>query len=126
MDDIAQTTLLNILFHGEFATMMPVQQFFGGAMTVIRPLCEIRESEIARLASRLHLPAAPNRCPNVHSNTRIVMKEILRIAARVNRHAVSNVYSSPWRINQDYLPAETRETAGEPDSTDGVLPSDWL
>ena len=30
MDDIARTTLMNMLFHGELATMMPVQKFFGG------------------------------------------------------------------------------------------------
>ena len=84
--------------------MMPVQQFFGGQVTIIRPLCEVRESEVARVAARLHLPAAPNRCPNSDTNQRRLMKEILRMASRVNRHAVSNVYGAPWRINADYLP----------------------
>ena len=104
MDDIARTTMMNLLFHGEVATMMPVQQFFGGQVTIIRPLCEVRESEVARVAARLHLPAAPNRCPNSDTNQRRLMKEILRMASRVNRHAVSNVYGAPWRINADYLP----------------------
>jgi tRNA 2-thiocytidine biosynthesis protein TtcA len=107
MDDIARTTLMNLLFHGEVATMMPVQEFFGGKLTIIRPLCEVRESEVARVASRLHLPAAPNRCPNADRNQRRLMKEILRMASHVNRHAVSNVYGAPWRINTDYLPRES-------------------
>jgi len=34
------------------------------------------------------------------------MKEILRMASRVNRHAVSNVYGAPWRINTEYLPID--------------------
>ena len=84
--------------------VLPVQQFFGGQVTIIRPLCEVRESEVARVAARLHLPAAPNRCPNSDTNQRRLMKEILRMASRVNRHAVSNVYGAPWRINADYLP----------------------
>ena len=125
MDDMAQTTLLNMFFHGEFATMMPVQEFFGGAVTVIRPLCEVRESEVARLSSRLGFPIVPNRCPNDHSNRRTLMKEILRMAAHANKHAVSNVYSSPWRINRDYLPRES-ESAGEPNGGADLVPADWL
>ncbi len=66
MDDIARTTLMNMFFHGEVATMMPVQQFFGGALAVIRPLCEVRESEVARLPRGCSFPSLPNRCPNVH------------------------------------------------------------
>ncbi len=104
MDDMARTTLMNLLFHGEVATMMPVQRFFGGTVSLIRPLCEVRESEVARLAARLNLPTAPNRCPNADKNQRLLMKEILRMASHVNRHAVSNVYGAPWRINVDYLP----------------------
>jgi len=107
MDDIARTTMMNLLFHGEVATMMPVQKFFGGQVSIIRPLCEVREAEVARVASRLHLPTAPNRCPNADRNQRLLMKELLRMASRVNRHAVSNVYGAPWRINAEYLPSRT-------------------
>jgi tRNA 2-thiocytidine biosynthesis protein TtcA len=104
MDDIARTTLMNMFFHGEISTMMPVQRFFGGKMSIIRPLCEVRENEVGRIAARLGLPAAANRCPNSEKNRRSLMKEILRQASHVNRHAVSNVYSAAWRINSEYLP----------------------
>jgi tRNA 2-thiocytidine biosynthesis protein TtcA len=104
MDDIARTTLMNLFFHGEFATMMPVQKFFGGSLRIIRPLCEVRETEVARVAERLGLPSAANRCPNSSTNQRGLMKEILRMASHVNRHAVSNVYGSAWRRNEEYLP----------------------
>ena len=116
MDDIARTTMMNLLFHGEFATMVPVQRFFGGRLSIIRPLCEVRESEVARVAARLHLPSAPSRCPNSDRNRRGLMKELFRQAERVNRHAVSNVYGAPWRIRKDYLPvdreAEPRRVQG--------------
>jgi tRNA 2-thiocytidine biosynthesis protein TtcA len=110
MDDMARTTLLNMFFHGEFATMMPVQPFFSGALSIIRPMCEVRESEIARVAKALGLPSAPNRCPNSLTNKRGLMKEILRMASHVNRHAVSNVYGSAWRRNEDYLPVMEEDT----------------
>jgi tRNA 2-thiocytidine biosynthesis protein TtcA len=132
MDDIARTTLMNMFFHGEFSTMMPVQQFFGGSLSIIRPMCEVRETEIARVARRLAIPGAPNRCPNSHTNRRALMKDILGLASRVDRHAVSNVYGAAWRRNEEYLPA--RETAGadergrrEQDPGEpGDSPEQWL
>ena len=123
MDDIARTTLMNMFFHGELSTMMPVQQFFGGKISIIRPLCELRETEVSRLAARLCLPSAPNRCPNAETNRRTLMKEILRQASHVDRHAVSNVYRAPWRINTEYLPRQEREPDREADAR---LPEAWL
>ena len=49
------------------------------------------------------------------------------MASHVDRHAVSNVYSTPWRINSDYLPADSRcndqESLEDPDD---ARPEDWL
>jgi tRNA 2-thiocytidine biosynthesis protein TtcA len=104
MDDIAETTLINLFFRGEYSTMMPVQRFFGGALEIIRPMCEVRSTEVARVARRLELPTVPSRCPNAETNQRSLMREILSKASHVDRHAVANVYGSPWRINRDYLP----------------------
>jgi tRNA 2-thiocytidine biosynthesis protein TtcA len=118
MDDIARTTLMNMFFHGELSTMMPMQQFFGGTLSIIRPLCEIRESEVSRLASRLGLPSAPNRCPRADINRRVLMKEILRQASHVDRHAVSNVYGSAWRVNSEYLPRPSSARKAPPDGAD--------
>lgn len=140
MDDIARTTLMNMFFHGELSTMMPVQQFFGGKLAIIRPLCEIREAEVSRLAARLGLPSAPNRCPRMDKNRRMLMKEILRQASHVDRHAVSNVYGAVWRVNTEYLPppSSARTTppgradesgpadAEEEENPDSRLPGAWL
>jgi tRNA 2-thiocytidine biosynthesis protein TtcA len=126
MDDIARTTLMNMFFHGELSTMMPVQQFFGGTLSVIRPLCEVRESEVARLAARLDLPTVPSRCPNAETNRRALMKEILRMASHVDRHAVSNVYGAPWRINAPYLPSRLGTPVAEEVDPEAALPEDWL
>jgi tRNA 2-thiocytidine biosynthesis protein TtcA len=104
LDDIARTTMLNLLFRGEFSTMMPVQEFFGGKLRIIRPMCEVREAEVQRVARRLGLPAVPSRCPNSEKNQRKLIAELLRQASRVDRHAVTNVYGSAWRINKEYLP----------------------
>lgn len=114
LDDIAETTLINLFFRGEFSTMLPVQRFFGGAVEIIRPMCEVRAAEIARVANRLGLPTVPNRCPNAAKNRRDLMRDILRQVSRVDRHAATNVYGAAWRINRAYLPGEA--PVGAPDA----------
>jgi len=106
MDDIARTTLMNLFFRGEFSTMMPVQRFFDGKLRVIRPLCEVREAEVAKVATRLELPSVPSRCPNGQRNQRALMKELIRQVSHVDRHAAMNLYGAAWRINTDYLPGD--------------------
>lgn len=111
LDDIVETTLLNLFFRGEFATMMPVQEFFHGRLRLIRPLCEIEEAEIRRLGRHYPLPEVQTSCPRKDLNRRILMKEILQRLKRVNRQVKRNIYRAPWRINSAYLPSglSTRE-----------------
>ena len=47
-DDLIQTLLLNIFYSGEISTMVPVQSFFNGLLTVIRPLCMVPEDRIQK------------------------------------------------------------------------------
>ena len=86
--------------------MMPIQAFFGGKLHIIRPLCEVREAEVRRICRRLDLPSLPNKCPRADRNQRVLMKEILRTVSRVDKHAATNVYGAPWRINGEYLPTK--------------------
>jgi tRNA 2-thiocytidine biosynthesis protein TtcA len=121
LDDIAETTMINLFFRGEFSTMMPVQRFFGGKVRIIRPMCEVRAAEVARVARRLGLPTAPSRCPNAEKNQRGLMRDILRQVSRIDKHAATNVYGSAWRINRAYLPgAETADVETEPPSEDAA------
>jgi tRNA 2-thiocytidine biosynthesis protein TtcA len=104
---------MNLFFRSEFSTMMPVQDFFGGKLRIIRPMCEVREAEVAKVATRLGLPTVPGRCPNAEKNQRRLIAEVLRTVSRVDRHAVTNVYGSAWRVNTGYLPKKTRLDRGE-------------
>jgi hypothetical protein len=51
------------------------------------------------------------------------MKEILRQASHVDRHAVSNVYGAAWRVNSEYLPRPSSRLA-PPDGADESGPAD--
>ena len=70
LDDVVETTLLNLFFRGEFSTMMPVQEFFGGKLSIIRPLCEVEERDVERLARHYPLPVIAASCPRKDVNQR--------------------------------------------------------
>jgi len=121
-DDIIETTLMNLFFRGEFSTMMPVQEFFEGRMRIIRPLCEVEERDIDRLSAVIELPVFSVDCPRKDQSRRLLIKQLIRQARRVNRHVKENLYNAPWRINAAYLPtalgagtARTLSEAAEPD-----------
>ena len=104
LDDIIETTLLNIFFRGEVSTMMPVQSFFDGKIKIIRPMCEVQEKEIKRVADIVDLPVVPIRCPKKGITQRNDIKEIIKQASHLNKNVKENIYRAPWHIKKDYLP----------------------
>ncbi len=126
LDDVVETTLMNLFFRGEFSTMMPVQSFFGGKLSIIRPLCEVEERDVERLARHYPLPVIPGNCPRKDLNRRILMKDILRQLRRESRQVKENIYRSAWNINADYLPARApspRRSRGLPGRQAGLPPT---
>jgi tRNA 2-thiocytidine biosynthesis protein TtcA len=90
-DDLAQTTLLNLLFHGRVETMLPHRDYFDGALRLIRPLCLVAEQELRRYATVCELPAPPPECPRgAHSQRRLVA-DMLRDAQRQYRNVRTNL-----------------------------------
>jgi tRNA 2-thiocytidine biosynthesis protein TtcA len=104
LDDIIETTLMNLFFKGEIATMLPVQSFFDGRIKIIRPMCEVEEKDVLRLMKVYPLPVFDIGCPRKPDSGRLFFKDLIKQVKRVNKHAKENLYNAPWRINRDYLP----------------------
>jgi tRNA 2-thiocytidine biosynthesis protein TtcA len=104
LDDIVETTLMNLCFRGSFATMNPKQKLFSGRLHIIRPLCRVSEDEIERLSRALDLPVTAIDCRLKEKNIRTVLKPIIRELHTHNRHVRENIYRSTQNINFDYLP----------------------
>lgn len=81
-DDVAQTTLLNLLYGGSVGTLAPVAEYFGGALRLIRPLIYVPEGELARLARVSGFPAPPPACPRASQSARRRIAGILRALGR--------------------------------------------
>jgi tRNA 2-thiocytidine biosynthesis protein TtcA len=102
-DDIVQTILLNLFFHGEISGMCPVQEMFGGKFSIIRPLAYVEERLIRKFAREVDLPVQECNCPHARVSTRA---EVARIIARLERtypEVKTNIFRSLQRIKKDYL-----------------------
>jgi len=76
-DDAAQTTLLNLIFHGRVETLQPRREFFGGRFVLVRPLIYLTEKEIARYARMRAFPLQSFSCPGSLSSRRQLAKGII-------------------------------------------------
>ncbi len=76
-DDAAATVLLNLMFNRRLETMAPRVPFFGGIVTVIRPLIYIPEKELARYGNAAGYPELPP-CPQGQTSRRAQVKAMLR------------------------------------------------
>lgn len=104
LDDIAETTLMNISMRGSFSTMMPVQHFFNGKVTLIRPMAEIPEEKIETVDEALGFPVVTIDCPYREKNIRSDLKPLIRELNRLNKRARQNIYRAGWNIEREYVP----------------------
>ena len=64
-DDLVQTLLMNMMFHGKTeATMAPRRSFFAGKVELVRPLLTTPEKRIIAVARKLDVLAETNPEPN--------------------------------------------------------------
>lgn len=94
LDDLVETTLLNLASRANFSTMLPVQEFFKGKLHIIRPMIEVHEQTTRRLAEVYRLPAVKPVCPHDQTNIRSRLKPIVRELAHIDRDAREHIYNS--------------------------------
>ncbi len=102
LDDIVETTLMNLFFRGSFSTMMPVQKFFDGKIFLMRPMCEVEEKDIRKLASRLEFPVYETPCPYKHTNIRVHMKPLLRQLKQLDKQVKEHIYNAHFTVQKEY------------------------
>ena len=102
-DDLIETLLMNIIYSGEIATMLPVQEFFGGLLTIVRPLCMVPEDIIRKVAAESVLPVVANNCPSHERSKRREIKDIIERLAKANDKVKGNIFRSLSNYRPDYL-----------------------
>lgn len=103
-DDLIETFFLNVFYAGSVSTMLPVQQFFGGKLTVIRPLYLIDEDVITRYFKAMGWESVNLGCPTAGSSKREEIKKILNRFYRSNRKVKGNIFHAIQNVRPEYLP----------------------
>lgn len=91
-DDIIQTTLLNLFYHGELSTMEPRVDLFQGRLAIIRPLTYIEEREIISYAKHCQFPQQFCCCPNSKTSKRKFTREIITQLEKDNKQIKNNIF----------------------------------
>lgn len=69
-DDLVSTFLLNLVQTGRIDGMSMYEPFFGGLLTVIRPLAMVEKQHILKAAKLWELPVFSNPCPSAKEGTK--------------------------------------------------------
>ena len=110
-DDIIETLLLNIFYHGEFAAMNPRQELFGGKIVIIRPLCYVEEENMRKFAKESGFPSQVCRCPNSDTSKRRMMKNMIKALQKDCEFVKTNIFRSVARVKEDYINLSRSQSA---------------
>ena len=92
LDDLVETSMMNLCFRADFSTMQPVQPFFDGKINIIRPMIEVHENVTKRLALHYDLPVVKPVCPYDQTNIRARLKPIIGELSRMDKFAREHIY----------------------------------
>ena len=102
-DDLIETFFLNIFYGASMSTMLPMQDFFNGKLTVIRPLYRIDERIILKYSELMEFPKVDVGCPSAGSTKRNDIKAMLRGFYRTNRKIKGNIFHALQNVKPEYL-----------------------
>ena len=105
-DDIVQTLLMNLVYQGSFSTIPPQLRMQKFPMTLIRPLCLIKEADLLRYAQLSNYKKMPKLCPYEKESSRADIKQLVKTLEQLNPNILDSVWGAMENIKTDYLPAK--------------------
>ena len=102
-DDLIETFFLNILYGASVSTMLPVQPFFDGKLSIIRPLYMIDKDLIRRYAKSMGWPEIDLGCPTAGSSKREEIKDMLNGFYRSNKKIKGNIFHALQNVKPECL-----------------------
>lgn len=103
-DDIHETFLMNLLYSGNLATMLPVQPLFRGELKLIRPLSLASADMTRRFAQAKELPVQPPCCPSAGVTKRAQVGRALEQFYRDNKKVRANLWHALTHAGLATLP----------------------
>ena len=103
LDDIIETTLMNLFFRGEVSTSPPALDLFGGEIKIIRPLSYIKKQEILEFASQFSFPDTHYECAYGKDSKRALTRSTIKELEKTCPFVKKNIFRALARIKKDYL-----------------------
>lgn len=107
-DDLVSTFLLNLVQTGRIDGMSMCEPFFGGLLTVIRPLAMVEKQHIIKAAKLWELPIFSNPCPSANTTKRTDLLAKLDEFCKESQNGRRNVYQGiiRWQLQKHLLKPE--------------------
>jgi len=112
-DDMIETCLINMFFAGNISTMLPRQEFFQGALVLIRPLAYCPEEWLRDYASLQGLPVRAEAC--VEGGARSRRRRIKALLAQLEAEdpgLKSTLFRSLTNVRPAYMPHPMEDASG--------------
>jgi tRNA 2-thiocytidine biosynthesis protein TtcA len=100
MDDIVETTLMNMCFNGTFSTMEPRMDLFEGRTAIIRPLAKVLEAQIIDYATERGYWRQSCECSYASHSMRGKMKTLVGTLEALYPDVRQNIFASTQRIER--------------------------
>lgn len=96
-DDVVETWLMSLLYTGTADVLPPWRSYFGGVVTIVRPLYDLSARDVARVARRCELPATERPCGVEHQSRRNRIRTMLRALEGDERCVRRNLFGLAQR-----------------------------
>lgn len=103
-DDMLETFFINICYGAQIAGMVPKQDFFGGEITIIRPLALVPAASILKACKNTGIPIFPSNCPSADKNQRAEVRTLIEALCKKNPKVRGNIFHAMSNVNLEYLP----------------------
>jgi tRNA(Ile)-lysidine synthase TilS/MesJ len=103
LDDIIETLLLNMIHGGAIAAMPVRLELDEHPVTIVRPLCRVKEAEIKEYGAGAGIVASEQRCGMGRDGRRARVKRAIAELADGDDRVRDNLLASLGRVRGDYL-----------------------
>ncbi|PMP95932.1 MAG: tRNA 2-thiocytidine(32) synthetase TtcA [Thermodesulfobacterium geofontis] len=105
LDDAIVTFFMNMFYHGELSTILPVQEMFKGKLYIIRPLILVEKDLISRFVKKMGWNLLENPCPFSQETKRKEVERILNTCIYpLNPKIKRSIATAIFNPNFEYLP----------------------
>lgn len=103
-DDLVETALLNIMYSGKLAAILPRQSILKGKMHIIRPLAYVWKDEIIKYSRQRFGRVKTFSCPGARDSKRLVIRRMLNRLQSDGSPVKENILKAISNPKPEYLP----------------------